>query len=510
MSSSSRTYKSILNSSVALVMYFVNLVLQFYSRKVFLTYLGSEILGLNSTATNILQLFNLAELGISNAIAFTLYKPLITNDIESIRDIVELQGKIYRKIANLIVVLSILVMCFFPIIFSKMDLPLWYAFASFGVLLLSSLLGYYVNYKQIVLSADLKDYKIQYSYKLSNFIKLSLQIVIIQYTPNPYIWWLVIEAIFAVISACALNYVVYKTYPYLRHNSKQKFAILNAKFPEILQKTKQLFFHKISGVTLFQVSPLLIYAFFSLSTVTLYYNYMLVVMGIISLSVAAFNGIGYGVGNLIAEGNKSHILNVFYELYSVRFMIISTLCFGVFIGYQPFITLWIGSEYLLPVSTSAIFTLILYFYLSRYIIFDFIYGYGYFDDIWAAIAEVIINVTLSIILGYRFGLNGIISGVLIALILISTIWKPIYFFIIKQQVGIKIYLTEFIKLNAIGTTIFFIVYYIFQKIINLSVNSWIMFTYTTLLGCIIFSVILCLSLICLDKHFRKVVKRFYK
>lgn len=39
-------------------MYFVNLVLQFFSRKIFLDYLGTKILGLNTTATNLLQFLN--------------------------------------------------------------------------------------------------------------------------------------------------------------------------------------------------------------------------------------------------------------------------------------------------------------------------------------------------------------------------------------------------------------------------------------------------------------------
>ena len=64
----SRTSKSIKNSSVALVFYFINLILQFFSRKIFLDYLGAEVLGLNTTATNLLQFLNLAELGVGAAI----------------------------------------------------------------------------------------------------------------------------------------------------------------------------------------------------------------------------------------------------------------------------------------------------------------------------------------------------------------------------------------------------------------------------------------------------------
>ena len=61
--SSSRISKSIQNAKVALVFYFLNLVLQFFSRKIFLDYLGSEVLGLNTTAQNLLGFLNLAELG---------------------------------------------------------------------------------------------------------------------------------------------------------------------------------------------------------------------------------------------------------------------------------------------------------------------------------------------------------------------------------------------------------------------------------------------------------------
>lgn len=173
----SRTSKSIKNSSVALVFYFINLILQFFSRKIFLDYLGAEVLGLNTTATNLLQFLNLAELGVGAAIACTLYKPLAEKDTDTINEIVSLQGWLYRRIAWIVIAGSVVLMAFFPWIFAKMPLPLWYAYASFGVLLVSGLLSYFVNYKQIVLSADQQEYKIQYSYKASMLAKLLLLIL---------------------------------------------------------------------------------------------------------------------------------------------------------------------------------------------------------------------------------------------------------------------------------------------------------------------------------------------
>lgn len=154
MTDSSRTSKSIRNSKVALIYTFFNSILSFFSRKIFLDHLGTEILGLNTTAVNILQFLNLAELGIGTAVTFTIYKPLFEKDYESVNEIVSVQGWLYRRIAWWMIGGALVAMCLFPFIFNKMELPLWYAYASFGVLLVSSLLGYFVNYKQIILSAD--------------------------------------------------------------------------------------------------------------------------------------------------------------------------------------------------------------------------------------------------------------------------------------------------------------------------------------------------------------------
>lgn len=143
----SRTAKSLKNSIIALGFYLVNLVLQFFSRKIFLEYLGTEILGLNTTASNLLQFLNLAELGISSAVGFTLYKPLYEKDYDTVNEIVTLQGHLYKRIGIGIIIGAIVLMCFFPLIFEKIELPLWYAYASFGVLFYSALLGYFVNYQ---------------------------------------------------------------------------------------------------------------------------------------------------------------------------------------------------------------------------------------------------------------------------------------------------------------------------------------------------------------------------
>ena len=119
MDKASRTYKSLRDTVVALVYYAINLVVVFFSRQVFITHLGPEVLGLNTTATSLLQFINLAELGIGIAIGVTLYKPLAENDQGTVNEIVSLQGWFYRKVAWVVIAASCVLMCFFPAIFAK-------------------------------------------------------------------------------------------------------------------------------------------------------------------------------------------------------------------------------------------------------------------------------------------------------------------------------------------------------------------------------------------------------
>lgn len=440
----SRTSKSLKNSSVALAFYFINLVLQFFSRKIFLDYLGAEVLGLNTTATNLLQFLNLAELGVGAAIACTLYKPLAEKDTDTINEIVSLQGWLYRRIAWIVIVGSVVLMAFFPWIFAKMPLPLWYAYASFGVLLVSALLSYFVNYKQIVLSADQQEYRIQYTYKASMLAKLLCQILAIRYLPNGYVWWLVLEVVFAVVASVALNRVIARTYPYLE-TDMDRGKELAKKYPDILTKVKQLFFHKIGGFALSQTSPIIIYAYTTLTVVALYGNYMLIIMGGQTLMTAIFNSMNAGIGNLVAEGNRERILAVFEELFSIRFLFTCVMCFGVFILTPSFIILWIGNEYVLDSMVLLLMTMILFINLSRTTVDTYINAYGLYGDIWAPVVEASINIGMSVVLGYFFGLHGVLSGVLLSLFFVVFCWKPYFLFRKGFKLRLYFYVRVYVK-----------------------------------------------------------------
>ncbi|MBQ5705298.1 MAG: sugar transporter, partial [Bacteroidaceae bacterium] len=134
MQQESRVKKSLLNARVNLIFYFLTLALSFFSRKTFLDCLGAEFIGLTGTLGNILGFLNLAESGISTAIAVVLYAPLYESNQQKIKEIVSVLGYLYHIIGKIILTGGLILACFFPLIFPEDELGLpiiYFTFASF-------------------------------------------------------------------------------------------------------------------------------------------------------------------------------------------------------------------------------------------------------------------------------------------------------------------------------------------------------------------------------------------
>lgn len=74
------------------------LVLPFAMRTIIMYELGVKYLGLNSLFTSILQVLNLAELGVGSAMVFSMYKPIAQEDSKTICALMRLYKVYYRAI----------------------------------------------------------------------------------------------------------------------------------------------------------------------------------------------------------------------------------------------------------------------------------------------------------------------------------------------------------------------------------------------------------------------------
>ena len=423
---SGRVHKSILNAEVNLLFFFLSLFFAFISRKIFLYCLGAEFIGLTGTLGNILGYLNLAELGIGSCISYFLYKPIQSNDRESINEIMSVFGYLYRCIGYVMLVGGIIISLFFPIIFGGKEVGMGIVYFSFFSFLGSSLIGYFINYRQILLSADQKKYVATLYLQSATLIKTALQIFLAYYYKNYYIW-VAIEFLFGIIACIILNIKIDKEYPWLKTNKNSGRQLLK-KYPDILKKTRQIFIHRLKTFITEKSDELFIFAFVSLKMVAYYGNYTMIIAKISLLFSSVLDSFGAGIGNLIAEGNKQNIMKVFWELNTIMHFVAGVMFFSIFHFLEPFICIWLGPEYILGRDILLLLCIIRYFNASRVIVQVFSTAHGLFADVWAAWTELAINVIITIIAGYCWGIYGILLGKVVSIGLIAMLWKPYYLF----------------------------------------------------------------------------------
>lgn len=492
----SRVKKTLLNARVNLIFYFLQLILSFFSRKIFLDCLGDDFIGLTGTLQNLLGFLNLAELGVGSAIGYLLYKPLYDHDEEKITEIISVMGYLYRWIGFIILGAGLVLSGFLPLIFPLNDVNAVDAFTpsvsphiNYGIIyfafygfLWSSLIGYFINYRQNLLGADQRNYVVTAYFQTGNIVKVIIQMALAWWTRNLYLW-VAIELIFGFIYAYILNWKIHQTYPWLKANVALGKKIFK-KYPEVMKKTRQIFIHRLGGFFQGQTTPFLIYAFSTLSLVAYYQNYTLITSRVGAFFGNIFTGIGASVGNLIAEGDKEKILSVFWELFSLRFFIAGMICVPIYFLINPFIKVWLGEEYILPQITLILILIPTFIGVIRGTVEEFNFGYGLFWDVWSPVIEGVILVGISVCAGYFWGLNGVLLGPIVALVLVIMLWKPFMLFHWGIKKNILLYWVEFLKNSCcialpMVCGFFFIEVFEWERVSNFI--DWVIFSIPVLL-----------------------------
>lgn len=505
----SRVKKSLLNARVNLIFYFLTLILSFFSRKIFLDTLGADFVGLTGTLQNLLGFLNLAELGISTAIGYVLYKPLFNHDEAKITEIISVFGYLYRWIGFIILGAGLVLACFLPLIFPNTQFEMGIIFFAYFSFLASSLIGYFANYKQTLLGADQKNYVVTAYFQTATIIKTLIQMASAYYTGSYYLW-VAIELTFGIIYSFILNWKINQVYPWLRSEvrlGKQLFK----KYPEVMKYTKQLFVHKIGGLVQYQAAPVLIYSFASLKMVAYYGNYSIIIDKVQSLINSLFTGIEAGIGNLIAEGNQEKIEKVFWEINSIRYYIAGFVVFLIYNLVNPFISLWLGKEYILPNVVVIIILINTYLRISNGYNASFLFGYGLFYDTWAPLTEAAINIGVAIIGGSIWGISGVLMGNVVSFLLIVCIWKPYFLYwkgFKKKSLNYWLNILKYLFVLAISWYLFIWIDKNFIAIV--APENYQNLIFYGVIITIIFGVIFSVAMFVVGKGFKSITCRFLK
>lgn len=468
---SERVHRSVMNIKVGMFFYVLSLFLAFFSRKVFLDCLGAEFIGLTGMLMNIMSFLSVAELGIGTSIVYFLYKPLQEDNHGKINEIMSMLAYLYRCIGLVIGGCGVVVSIFFPWWFSSLStgLPLvYFAFYSF---LATAMVGYLFNYRQLLVGAHQRQYVVNAYFQSIAIIQSVVQIILAYYYRNLWLW-VAVGLVFTFIGCIIFNYRIRKEYPWLRVNLREGKANLR-KYPEVLRKTRQIFVQRIKDFILYRSDEILVGTFVSVVQVAFYGNYTIITNKLNFLVNILSDGMGAGIGNLVAEGNDQNTMKVFWELTAIRFLITGIVVFGLLLFLQPFVTCWFGAQYRLSDLIVYLLVFNIFIFLSRGVVETYISAHGLFSDVWAAWTELALNLTITLCLAPFYGIVGILLGKIISVFFIALFWKPYFLFSQGLHKSVGVYWR--------GMTPYYLIFMVFISI-TLVIRYTVMEAVTNLLN----------------------------
>lgn len=437
-------------------------LLGFIQNKYFVQYMGIEILGMMKLFSQLLAYLNIIEMGLGSASAFALYKPLAERNHKQISIIVSTIENIYNKIGILLLGLGILCIPVIPFLmkisnFSNMIYFYW-------ILYVVNTVSTYLFIKYVILFTANQEFlyvRTIQSTSIIFFKVLQVFCIIKFHSFFIYILLLILDNL--------SQWIFFR-----KHYKKKYFYItkVKEKYDGIKNDIKNLFWHKIGGLVVFNTDLILISRFTDLKVVGIYASYQMICQVLSTIINILLNVLSPKIGKYIAEHTKQEVY-IHFKKYNILFCFISVIfTYCTFVLITSFVKLWIGKEFILNELTLKLICFNLLVNLFRGNLETFKFGAGFFDDVKAPILESIINLVTSIILGLKLGLDGVIIGTVISNITIILIYKPILVFkrCFDREIKdyIKIYGNYLILIIISILSYNFILKFISLKI----VNSW--------------------------------------
>lgn len=401
----------------------VTLILQFVYRTIFIKILGVTYLSVNGLFTNILSIFSFAELGIGQAIVFSLYKPIKENDVPKIQALMGLYKKTYMLIGSTIFALGLAFMPFLPLMISEAAQSVENLYLVYLLFVFDTGITYFFSYHQSFLNANQKQYVLNLTNMVLAVLKEVLRIVLVLVTKR-YIPMLVFNVLFNVFQNCVHAIRIKKMYPFIGDTRNKKLPAEERK--GIFKNVRALLIYKVGSMALNSTDNIIIASVVGLNWVGLYSNYHVLVVSVSAFISTIFSALTASIGNLNAGEDVEHKRRIFKvtNLATFWFYAVASVCFLV--ALTPTVTVWIGSEWTLDFATVVVICLNIYIGGMLYAPFNYRQTMGLFVyGKWRPIISAVINVVVSIVLGDIWGLKGVLAGTAIAR-LTTNVWFDPY------------------------------------------------------------------------------------
>ena len=412
--------KSLFNNTISsLIFQITTIICGFILPRLILQNYGSEVNGLVNSISQFLQIIAFLELGVGAVVQSTLYSPLSQKNWETISKIIKSANKFFKKLA-VVLIIYIFVLCFaYPPSVGK-SFDYIYTAALIVCISISSFSQYYFGVvDRLLLTADQRGY-IQYTAQTITIILNTIACAVL------------IEVGASIQFVKLTTSLIYLGRPiFLRLYVNRHYKIdrrITYDTDPIVQKKNGIAQH-IASVVLDHTDTVILSLFSTLSNVSIYSVYHMVIYGVKQLFTSLTAGVQAVFGELWANKETEKLKKMFdtveWIMHTAIVIIFGSTAFLI-IPFIKIYTLGIAdTNYIQPIFSTLI-TLAHASHCLRLPYNIMILAGGHYKETQKNyIVAALINIVISVATVYFWGLIGVAIGTLIAMVY-QTIWMAIY------------------------------------------------------------------------------------
>ncbi len=406
-----RSKLAIRNSIVNLINQMICIVLAMVVRRYLIYYLGVEILGVNATIVEVINMLALSELGIQYSISYRLYKPIAEGDEAKIGEIFTLFKKAYRIVGTAIIIGGIACIPFIHLIVNTtIDMKIVYLV--YIIQLTATAAAYYVNYYRTLLGAYQNQYFCTTVDIFFNIAIYAIKFIVIIYAKS-YILYLLLQFVQLFGSNYIISRYCKKKYPLVL----KKFETSKEEKVNLISDLKEIVLGNISGYVYRSTDSMVISAFCGSLLVGLLSNYKTITQSIRQLINIVNSSLNPTWGNFLSEEKDANrIKEMFHMFIFLQFVICSIMLIPILGLADDFVIMWIGEEYVISPLLLGLIVADIYMNTVHEPNCMIMRGYGMFkEDKWISAMAAGVNLISSIILVQFMGIEGVLLGTLFAL-----------------------------------------------------------------------------------------------
>lgn len=444
-----RVSKSIKNVTESMGGYILKLLVQFIGRSIFIQILGREYLGLSGLFSNILSVLALVELGFGGAISFSLYIPLAVGDQKTVKALMRMFHRVYLLVFWVVLIGGLAVTPYLHVFVKQLpDIPglQWI----YMLYVINTAASYLCVYKQTLIIADQRQYIVsRYVYGCAVAMTV-LQTVLLVLTKD-YFLYLYVMLAFTLLQNLLISRKADQMYPFLKERAQ--YDVPRGAYDTIFRNIRAMLYQKVGHVMVTSTDNILMAKFVDLGTVGLYSNYLMITSALTTAMSLIYNGIMASIGNVGATENdevKEQIFNRidFFTQWLLGFCTVCLFCL-----LSPFISLWLGEAYRFPMRIELLICLNFMVQGFRQSVITTKNAMGlYWVDRHKALITAFLNLGISIVLGKRIGVAGILLGTLISSLLTDFWVEPLVVFRVGFHAGASGYFRRYL-ISAVTTGI---------------------------------------------------------